>query len=141
MKRRTRALIATLLILCTFISLVPSAAAAGEPPTVQPLMDIIVYSSCQLSISDGIATIECSARGTPGKTDKIQLTIELQQLQSSWTTINTYYVTSYTNYASFYKEVPVAKGYFYRIKLTIKMWHDTNTETKVMYSKSVYAKP
>lgn len=140
MKRRTSVLIATFLILSTLISLMPSATAAGEPLAVQPLMDIIVYASCQLSISDGVATIECSARGTPGNTDKIQLTIELQRLHSSWTTINTYYVTSYTNYASLYKQVPVAKGYYYRIKLTIKMWSGTTTETKVMYSNSVYAK-
>lgn len=141
MKKCLRAVVASVLVICVLLSTISvTSAAMSDGDEVRPMMEIIVYGSCQLIIPDGTATIDCSARGTPGSVDKVQLTVVLQRLvQSSWKTVNTYYATSYSNYASFNRQVSVLSGYSYRIKLTIKMWSGTATETQTMYSKAVAA--
>lgn len=111
--------------------------AFSQSPIITPYMTYISNASCDLTVSNGQATISASATGNVGVVTKSQIVIELQEKSgSSWKTVGMWsnYRESYRTSVSGSKAV--TSGKTYRAKATVTVWAGTQSETRTVITGS-----
>ena len=142
MKNKTKKVIATICLGAVALTSMPAvsfAETAVEPfkqqeVEVAPCMTYIQRAKCNFSISDAIATIDCSVSGRSTAT-KAKVVAELQMKSgSTWVTISTWTDIQDDYEAYVYTTKSVTKGNTYRVKATVTVWEGSQSETKTVYS-------
>lgn len=107
-----------------------------------PRWSHLTMISGQMKVDDGnraLVTVVCDA--TTDKTNLLQATCELQQLDGSWKTIKTWTEENKGASLLYSKHYAIEKGYSYRLKITARAYQNSNLlETVTEYFDYGYYK-
>ncbi|MDO4300607.1 MAG: hypothetical protein Q4D26_04345 [Clostridia bacterium] len=108
-----------------------------EYTEISPKYIAIITPYKNLSISDGKAT--CYGYTKTQDNYKAKVKVELQKLNSTWTTIKSWEKTSTSSSATIDKTYSVTKGYSYRLKTTHYALNSSGSvvDSVVKYSSTV----
>ncbi len=125
MKKRTR-LFGMLLTVCILMSNVTTVfAAGGENAGIMPHWTDVSTISSRMEVDKwGIATISASGQSSiTSSADSVELIVDLQRYKDGkWETIKTWSDKPEATFAAVYERYAIAKGYSYRLYLTVKAY-------------------
>lgn len=133
MKKR---MLALALCACALMA-TPAPAFAAQVPEeiVSPFMLLINQADADLTISGETAEVTASVIGIVGTVTKAEVEAELQVKDgSSWRHVEDWSVSKNSYRASLSETQAVVKGHTYRVKATVTVWSDTQSESKTIYS-------
>jgi len=127
--------------------LLPMAAFASDTSVVDsqensimPCMTYIEDWQNGLSISNGVATVDCWVKGDYLNATKAKVIAELQlKSGSSWMAYGTWTSTQNDYEAYVYKTKSVTAGHTYRVKATYTVWEGSESETIVIFGDEMTA--
>lgn len=125
MKKRTR-LIGMLLVVCILLSNVTTVFASnGENIGIMPYWTDVSMISSRMEVDKwGIATISASGQSSiTSSADSVELIVDLQWYKDGkWETLKTWSDKPEATFAAVYERYAIAKGYSYRLYLTVKAY-------------------
>ena len=140
--KKTAGLFALLLWFCSLCAPFAVAAEVESPVDEKPPVDFqyIVSSRCNLEITNGVANIVSSVRGTYGSTTECKIELKLQKkVLFWWSTVETWEKTAQSYQATLSATNPVTSGKTYRAVAEVTVWNGSSSESTTVTSASVEA--
>ena len=107
---------------------------------VTPRLTYIVDAETDLTINNGIATVDCWVNGNVLNATKAKVIAELQlKSGSNWIAYGTWVDTQNDYEAYVYETKAVKKGNTYRVKATYTVWEGSASENLIVFSDEITA--
>ena len=144
----TKKTVATVLICCMMLGTTPLTVMAEMPvledyrdvSMVAPRLTYIVDAETDLTIRNGIATVDCWVNGNVLDATKAKVIAELQlKSGNSWMAYGTWTDTQNDYEAHVYQTKSVKSGQTYRVKATYTVWEGSQSETIVVFTDEITA--
>lgn len=143
--KKMRKIIAIVLLSSIAIIGVTSSAFAREDVSLEnsqitPRWSYIEATDTGLTISSGVATVDCWVKGDYYTATKAKVIAELQlKSGNSWMAYGTWTDIQNDYEACVYETKSVKTGQTYRVKATYTVWQGSQSESAVIYSDEVTA--
>ncbi|MBE6113132.1 MAG: hypothetical protein E7195_09000 [Peptococcaceae bacterium] len=143
MNQKTKKLVACICMGAAVLTSVPAVSWADtavvsvneQNNEITPYMMYLEDWGNALSISNGIATVDCWVEGNVIDATKAKVIAELQVKGSGgWMPVAIWTDTQNDYRASVYETKSVTKGNTYRVKATVTVWEGSQSETQTVYS-------
>ena len=134
-----------MMVILMSIMVVPTNALAEqstfqESSMIMPRLTYIELAEADLTIKNGVATVDCWVNGDMFTATKAKVIAELQlKSGSNWIAYGTWTDTQNDYEASVYESKSVKAGQTYRVKATYTVWEGSQSETIVVFSDEVTA--